>query len=344
MKKILQCLMGLEIGGAETHVVELSKELARRGYEVIVASNGGIYEQDLLDSGIKIVRIPMHSKKPKYVLKSIIMLNNLIKQYKPDIVHAHARIPALYVRLFEKKYKYQMITTVHGSFKINWLLKNITQWGKKIVVVSEDLKKYITENYPIKEAEIFKTVNGIDTERYKKTINNYPYKTIIHVSRLDFETSKLAEFLIKYAENSELNFIIVGGGTELQRLKNISKTYNNIIFTGPTNRVDDELKMGDVFVGISRSALEAMSMNIPVILGGNYGYMGILTEKLIGEAIENNFTARVETKLTYDKFKKDLDELLMMRPDLFNWERLFVQENYSIKKMTDDYIQVYYHE
>ena len=32
--KILMTLMGLEIGGAETHVVELSKSLAARGYDI----------------------------------------------------------------------------------------------------------------------------------------------------------------------------------------------------------------------------------------------------------------------------------------------------------------------
>ena len=30
-KKILMATMGLDIGGAETHIVELSKELKRRG-------------------------------------------------------------------------------------------------------------------------------------------------------------------------------------------------------------------------------------------------------------------------------------------------------------------------
>ncbi len=40
--KILMALMGLESGGAETHVVELSKALSRRGHEVLVASGGGV--------------------------------------------------------------------------------------------------------------------------------------------------------------------------------------------------------------------------------------------------------------------------------------------------------------
>ena len=45
--KILLALMKLDIGGAETHVVELAKELKRRGYEVFIASNGGAYEAEI---------------------------------------------------------------------------------------------------------------------------------------------------------------------------------------------------------------------------------------------------------------------------------------------------------
>ena len=56
MKKqysVLMALNGLEIGGAETHVVELSKEMQRQGYRVVVASNGGVYESELASCGIK---------------------------------------------------------------------------------------------------------------------------------------------------------------------------------------------------------------------------------------------------------------------------------------------------
>ena len=41
--KILMTLMGLDIGGAETHVLELSRSLCDMGVEVTVASNGGVY-------------------------------------------------------------------------------------------------------------------------------------------------------------------------------------------------------------------------------------------------------------------------------------------------------------
>lgn len=60
--KILMTLMGLEIGGAETHVVELVKELNKQGFEIIVASNGGVYEKELKEAGIKHYHVPMHKR------------------------------------------------------------------------------------------------------------------------------------------------------------------------------------------------------------------------------------------------------------------------------------------
>ena len=51
--KILMTLMGLEIGGAETHVINFQKNSKKQGYDIIVASNGGVYEKELADVGIK---------------------------------------------------------------------------------------------------------------------------------------------------------------------------------------------------------------------------------------------------------------------------------------------------
>ena len=45
--KILMALNGLDIGGAETHVVELSKEIQRRGHEVVMVSSGGVYQKEV---------------------------------------------------------------------------------------------------------------------------------------------------------------------------------------------------------------------------------------------------------------------------------------------------------
>ena len=52
-KRILMALTRFDIGGAETHVLELSLELQRMGYYVVVVSNGGVYEKNLQEAGIQ---------------------------------------------------------------------------------------------------------------------------------------------------------------------------------------------------------------------------------------------------------------------------------------------------
>ncbi len=341
MKKIMQCLMGLDIGGAETHVVELSKGLVARGFDVMVASNGGLYEKELIQAGVRVVTIPMHSKNPVYVLKSLYLLYSNIRSFKPDVVHAHARIPALYVSIMKKLLKFRMMTTVHGKFKINWVLKKITQWGEEIFVVSEDIETYLLENYDLKGASIHQTINGIDTEKFKRDAVTYPYKKLIHVSRLEKDTSKMAGLLIGLAAETDLDITVVGGGEMLEELRSRSSGLENITFTGSTDQVDAMLRQADIFVGISRAALEAMSMNMPMVLSGEYGAMGILSEDKLKTAISNNFTARGMTELNYENLKKDIEALRLMPPEAFEWEREFTEKHYSVGKMVDDYVGVY---
>ena len=64
---ILITTMRLDIGGAETPIVELAKGLFREGFNVIAASAGGVYEKELTDSGIKVYHVPLDNKKPHNV-------------------------------------------------------------------------------------------------------------------------------------------------------------------------------------------------------------------------------------------------------------------------------------
>ena len=76
--KILMVLMGLEIGGAETHVVELAVALSKRGYDVEVASNGGVYQEELAKYNITHYKLPLHKKTVGSFLKSYFGLKKII--------------------------------------------------------------------------------------------------------------------------------------------------------------------------------------------------------------------------------------------------------------------------
>jgi dienelactone hydrolase len=69
-RKILMATMGLEIGGPEPHIVELSRELVRRGYEVAVASNGGVYVPEIEAAGIRHHTVPLNRRNAVSMMKS----------------------------------------------------------------------------------------------------------------------------------------------------------------------------------------------------------------------------------------------------------------------------------
>lgn len=341
-KVILQALMGLDIGGAETHVVELSKELKRRGYRVIVASNGGVYENTLKEEGIELVDVPLHTKNPWAVIKSLGILYKLIKKENINLAHAHARIPAFLLSLLQKVHNFNMITTAHGTFHVNFLLRYITRWGEKVFVVSEDIRTYISENYNVSEDRIYSTINGINLDKFK--IDNKKNKSsIVHISRLENNTSLIAKLLIEYGKkHKNREIIIVGDGSELKGLKKLAGDLENIKFTGKSSDVDKFLNKARLFVGISRAALEAMCYNIPIVLGGDYGYMGILSEDKLKLAEFNNFTARGMRLPSYDALRNDLESLLNKANfSDYSWERKYIEKNYSLDTMVNKYEEVY---
>ena len=129
-------LMQLDKGGAETHVVELAKELKRKGLNPIVTSNGGAYEAELCESGIKHYCVPLQNKNPINMVKSVRRLKKIIRDENIDIVHSHARIPSFILGKLHKKMKFPFVTTAHWVFNTKWGLKYITDWGEKSVAVS----------------------------------------------------------------------------------------------------------------------------------------------------------------------------------------------------------------
>ena len=194
-RTILMATMGMDIGGAETHIVELSKELNRRGYRVIVASNGGVYVPELEQAGIECVSVPMNRRSPWPMLQSLVKMRRLIKKERPDVVHAHARIPGFLCGILHKFMHFPFVTTAHWVFDTGGILGKLTNWGERTIAVSDDIKAYLWDNYGIPGEHVTVTINGIDTEKFSPAVSgaevrrelNIPADAVCvsSVSRLD---------------------------------------------------------------------------------------------------------------------------------------------------------------
>ena len=164
--KILMATMGLDIGGAETHIVELSKELKHRGHDILIVSNGGVYVSEVEAVGIRHYQAPLHQRSVAAMNRARRILREVIAREQPDIVHAHARIPAFLCGLLHRRMKFAFVTSCHGVYQVSGALKLLSNWGEHTLAVSEDIAAYLMNQYSIPAEQITLTINGIDTEKF----------------------------------------------------------------------------------------------------------------------------------------------------------------------------------
>lgn len=355
--------MGLDIGGAETHIVELSKELKDRGHEVVIVSNGGVYVPEAEAAGIRHYAAPLNRRSGPAMAQARKILRQVIRRERPDIVHAHARIPAFLCGTLRGRFAF--VTSCHGVYQVSGALKLLSNWGEHTLAVSEDIRDYLMEQYGIPAEQITLTINGIDTEKFSPQVSGEAIrrefalggdKVVGHVSRLDRASSHTARQLIALAPRLTqavpgLRILIAGGGDVYEELSAQAQGVNQalgrdcLVLTGPRTDVNEIAAACDLFVGVSRAALEAMAAGKPAVLSGAQGHTGLFTPELLEKAVDTNFCCRTDPVSTEEQLLEAVVSALALPPErraaLGAFGRRVVQERYSVSRMAQDALSVY---
>ena len=318
--KIIMIANGMDIGGAETHILELSTVLCQRGHFVTVAAPYGAYTKELKKRGIKTEIISTFDGSLSSLGRQMRELFEVIRRNRPDVLHAHTRPGALLSVLLGKMLSIPVVGTAHLPFEKKGLRDRSTRWGDCVLAVSEDIANHLMTHYSRAKNDISVIRNGIDTDKFIPKGN--VSKKIVHVSRLDHDRSRAAELLISIAPNlAKLKvceqIVIVGDGALFKKMKQETDAVNRQIgyeyvqMLGSRTDIDQLLEDRPVFVGVSRAALEAMSCECTVILCGNEGYDGILDQKKFEKAAKKNFCCRNHIHATDERLFFDLKAILM---------------------------------
>lgn len=364
--KILMATMGLDIGGAETHIVELAKELKHQGHDIAIVSNGGVYVPEITAAGIRHYQAPLHQRALGAMAASRRILRQVIQQEQPDVVHAHARIPAFLCGSLHKKMGFPFVTTAHWVFNSKGILRYLTDWGQRTVAVSDDIKAYLIREYNLPANHISVTINGIDTEKFSPAVSGEEVvrefglaadKPILsYVSRMDEDRALVARQLIEIAPELDqqvpgVQLLIAGGGNVFDELSAKAKEINAamgrtcITMTGPRTDINKIVAAGQVFVGVSRAALEAMAAAKPVIIAGNEGYHGLFTAEKLEEAQAGNFCCRGLPLSQPDVLLRDVVAALLLsereKEQVGNYGRQVIFDHYSVRRMAGDCLAMY---
>lgn len=363
--KILMATMSLDIGGAETHIVELAKELKHQGHDVAVISNGGVYVPEIQAAGIRHYQAPLHRRSLRDMLRAERILERVIREERPDVVHAHARIPAFLCGRLHRRMGFPFVTSCHGVYHVSGALKLLSDWGERVLAVSEDIRDYLETQYQISPDRITLTINGIDTDKFSPAVSGEKARGALglggapvvgHVSRLDQASSLAARQLIEIAPELDRAFpgirvLIVGGGDVYGELSARAGEINGqlgrecLVLTGPRTDVNELAAACDVFVGVSRAALEAMAAGKPVVLSGAQGHTGLFVPELLEKAMDTNFCCRTDPTATPEELLAAVKEALALPPEekerLGAYGRQVILEHYSVHRMAADCLGVY---
>ncbi len=291
-------------GGAEKVVFQLCKDI--KNHKHIVASTGGVLVDELKKIGIKHYIIPdLNKKNPILIIKTLIILLNIIKNENIDIIHSHHRMAAFYskiISLFNKRIK--RVYTAHNVFYDKKRIVKFCLNNSNIIAVGNSVKKNLISVYEI-NSQIKVITNSIEVSNNQNKIKNPIFENkkdkiyIGNIGRLSYQ--KGYDIFLKSLQtiiNSNKNVygIIVGDGelkSDLIALSKELKIEDNIIFMGYRSDVLDIIKYLDFVVLSSRwegfplTPIEVFSQRKTLIasdIDGNNdivinGYNGLLFEK-----------------------------------------------------------------
>lgn len=272
--KVLQIIGSMNIGGAETFLMNVLRKIDREIFEFILVCYGEEtfdYEPEINKLGVKIVRIG----KPSVVgyKQHYIEIKELINKIRPDVVHVHTYYNSGITMLAAKKCKIPVRITHSHSTKSNvsenlvykvytFVMKMlINKCSNVFLACGEDAGKALF--YKNNKFEVI--YNGIDVDKF---VYNEEYRknkreelcidkntfVIGHVGRYCpvKNHTLLIDIFNEYLKvNNDTKLVLVGDGEERVKIEEKIKTYgiqDKVIICGKRLDVNELYNAMDLFL------------------------------------------------------------------------------------------------
>lgn len=358
---ILFIITSLGVGGAENILTSLSDSLVKKGHVIKIICLRGEVLVKPNSKNIEIVSLKLNDLKN--IISIFKSISEIIREYKPDIVHAHmfhAIILARLIRIFTHFPK--MISTAHSkSFGgiIRAKLYRATDSLSDINTnVSDEATEFFIKNKIFKRHNTLTVSNGINTEKFKFNTEkrekfrqqfNIESKEKIFIAVGRFNEAKdypnlLKAFSLYLEQSSSIAKLVIVGDGELRSLVEQliiqHQLENKVCLLGIRHDVSDLLNMADVFVlssaweGFGLVVAEAMATEKIVIATDCGGVKEVLgNEKFL-----------VPTKNSQALAQKMLDAGNLNEQEILEMgrqNRQKIVEQYSSNAMVDHWLEVY---
>lgn len=363
------------VGGVESHVMHLSKQLVESGHEVEILTTDSnkkaprIKEKKSLVSGIKVIRARSWFSLSYFHKFAPGMLLHLLRS-NYDIVHVHGfrKLESFFALFVAKLRKKKIVLTTHNPFPVNTresfseklinssdrtVGKLFTKYFDKIIVLVNSEKKILKERFNAKDNQLTKIPNGIQDMFFEQGNSESFYRdwdikkdkwdgVVVGIGRINYVKGyQNLETTIKKLKKV-LFFFAGGDDGYLEELKRKYKKYKNVIFTEkfvPQEKLIDIYKGGDLF--LFPSLHEAFGL---VLLEAMAQGMPVVSTNVGGpsEFVNDKFGVLLDPK-DQDGWHKTINELIYdeKRRESMSKAGLEESKKYKWSKITNRVIKVY---
>jgi glycosyltransferase involved in cell wall biosynthesis len=288
-------------GGMRQHVLQLATGLSAFGFDAEIACPGDSdVVQSALAAGIEVRPVPIVGPlRPLRDLEAVLVLADVIRGGRFDIVHAHGSKAGLIGRLAAMLARApHRVVTVHNDVlggsvgsRMRRIVVLVERWlsrhTSRIITVSDALRDGFVTEIGIDPALVVTVHNGLDLEPFLSPCDPAPPRLRLGVPRDAVVLGQAARFAPQKAHDRLVAaavpvlervpsawLVLAGDGPLLEPVRRqaaATSVADRIVFPGFEHDVRGFLAALDMFVsspsseGLGNAAIEAMAAGLPVV-------------------------------------------------------------------------------
>jgi glycosyltransferase involved in cell wall biosynthesis len=293
---VLMLLDQLNMGGTETHVMAVTRELLSKGISVVIAGRPGSIKHEFQALGC-----PVYTKFPRDKHSISKFLYRIVRNERIGIIHGHMSASGKFGASLSRKLKLPFVFSVHGTYYHLNSLRNILNHANVTVSVSLPVKRWVQQT----GRSSVLIPNGIDINHFRYQRKDDLHKKqnlstegplVVYAGRLAWEKARICKMLIEACKElrggrfPSLQLAIAGNGVHYENIRNLAndsqadKDGYFISLLGQCEDMPAIYSAADCVVGTGRVALEAMACECPVIAAGSRGFCGLVEPSRYNEA------------------------------------------------------------
>jgi glycosyltransferase involved in cell wall biosynthesis len=331
--KILHAIDQLKMGGAQTHLLTILKEMQlqhpKDTHILLVLFDEPEFREELTALDIKVITLDLRQffKRRKFY-KAYLNVKQCLKSLGPDVVETHLTWSRLLINTaaFNLKIK-RRLGFEHGDVYMNSFKMRVANYVSQfmfheIIVCSDALKEWVNKTHYIKKSKLKVMYNCVDLKKfspattksldlYFKTQTPFPKYTFITVGTMGTGVNKRMDISIKAIarlrkSRIDVGLVICGDGVQRSELENLASSLNisdRLYFLG--NRDDVEKILPHCYAYVHSApyepfgivCIEALASGLPVVLPNSGGIQHIISDKKEGRIYKSLDDADLSEKM-----------------------------------------------